>query len=154
MIIRAYQPEDADALAQIFYDAVHIGAASYYTQAQRAAWAPLRPSARVWAARLQGLTTFVAAAPHPAGFMSLRNDGYLDLAFVAPDQQGRGAGSALHAAVLTQARAMDLLMLSVEASLAAHRFFLRRGWQELARQTIERHGQQIENFKMQRPAAE
>jgi putative acetyltransferase len=150
MIIRPYQPEDASALAQIFYDAVHIGTAPYYSEAQRAAWAPLRPSAEVWAARLQGLTTFVALAPQPAGFMSLRSDGYLDLAFVAPDQQGRGTGSALHDAILRHARSLNLQSLSVEASLAAHSFFLHHGWQELTRQTIHRHGEQIENFRMQR----
>lgn len=150
MIIRPYQPEDASALAQIFYDAVHLGTASHYTAAQRRAWAPLRPSAEVWTARLQGLTTFVAATPEPAGFMSLRNDGYLDLAFVAPDQHGRGAGSALHAAILAHARALNLPSLTVEASLAAHRFFLHHGWQDLARQSIARHGEQIENFRMQR----
>lgn len=150
MIIRAYRPEDAAALAQIFYDAVHIGTASYYTAAQRAAWAPICPTAEVWRARLQGLTTFVAADPAPAGFMALRPDGYLDLAFVAPDQQGRGIGSALHDAVLAHARSLTLHSLTVEASLAAHRFFLHHGWQELARQTIPRHGEQIENFRMQR----
>jgi putative acetyltransferase len=150
VIIRPYQPEDAAALAQIFYDAVHYGTASHYTPAQRRAWAPLCPTAEVWAARLQGLTTFVAASPDPAGFMSLRADGYLDLAFVAPDQQGRGAGSALHAAILAHARSLTLDSLTVEASLAAHAFFLRHGWQELARQTISRHGEAIENFRMQR----
>ncbi|MGV8953407.1 MAG: GNAT family N-acetyltransferase [Cypionkella sp.] len=149
MILRAYRPVDADALAQIFYDAVHIGAAPFYSADQLAAWAPLRPSAKTWAARLRGLTTWVALAPQPVGFMSLRADGYLDLAFVAPDQQGRGAATALHTAVLAHARTQNMQQLHVEASLAAHGFFLRRGWQDLGRQTIERHGQQIDNFRMQ-----
>ena len=39
--------------------------------------------AEVWAARLTGLTCFVAGDPQPLGFMALRADGYLDLAFVA-----------------------------------------------------------------------
>ncbi len=150
MIIRAYQPEDADALAQIFFDAVRIGAAAHYSTDQLAAWAPLRPSAQVWSARLEGLTTWVAVTDRPLGFMSMRGDGYLDLAFVAPEQRGRGLGHALHAAVLAEARTRALPRLTVEASLAAHSFFVRLGWQEIARQTLERHGQQIENFRMQR----
>jgi putative acetyltransferase len=150
MIVRAYQPEDANALAQIFFDAVRIGAAGHYSTDQLVAWAPLRPSAQVWAARLEGLTTWVAEAGRPLGFMSMRDDGYLDLAFVAPDQRGKGVGQSLHAAVLAEARARALPRLTVEASLVAHSFFIRLGWQDIARQTIERHGQQIENFRMQR----
>ncbi len=152
--MRACEAQDADALAQIFYDAVRIGAAPFYTPEQLAAWAPLRPSGHVWAARLKGLTTFVGLAPQVAGFMSLRADGYLDLAFVTPDQQGRGLGQALHHAVLTHARAAGLTQLTVEASLAAHRFFSRLGWQEISRQTIHRHGQDIDNFKMRRSTDE
>lgn len=134
MIVRAYQPEDADALAQIFYDAVRIGAAPYYATAQLQAWAPQRPSAAVWTARLTGLICFVACDPQPVGFMALRADGYLDLAFVAPAQQRRGVASLLHQAVLTHAQG----------------FFAGKGWQTLARQSVQRHGQAIENFRMQR----
>ena len=149
MIVRPYQPEDADALAQIFYDAVRIGAAPYYAIAQLQAWAPQRPSAAVWAARLTGLTCFVACDPQPLGFMALRADGYLDLAFVAPAQQRRGAASLLHQAVLTHAQGLGLSQLTTESSLAAHGFFAGQGWQTLARQSVQCHGQAIDNFRMQ-----
>ncbi|WP_333868478.1 GNAT family N-acetyltransferase [Cypionkella sp.] len=150
MIVRAYQPEDADALAQIFYDAVRIGAAPYYATAQLQAWAPQRPSAAVWTARLTGLICFVACDPQPVGFMALRADGYLDLAFVAPAQQRRGVASLLHQAVLTHAQGLGLRLLTTESSLAAQGFFAGKGWQTLARQSVQRHGQAIENFRMQR----
>ncbi len=149
MLIRRYQPGDADALAQIFFDAVRIGAAPKYPPAELAAWAPIRPSAEVWAARLAPLTTFVAEASQPIGFMSLGPQGYLDLAFVAPDQRGQGVADALHAAILAYAQSQSLPRLTTEASRMARPFFLRMGWQELARQSVERGGQQIENFKMQ-----
>jgi putative acetyltransferase len=136
LLIRPYQPGDADALAQIFFDAVRIGAAPKYPAAELAAWAPIRPSAEVWAARLAPLTTFVAEAHQPIGFMSLGANGYLDLAFVAP--------------VLVYAQSQALPLLTTEASRMARPFFLRMGWQDLARQTVERGGQRIENFKMQR----
>jgi putative acetyltransferase len=149
MIIRAYRPDDADALAQIFYDAVRIGAASHYTSAQLAAWAPDRPPAEAWAARLAPLTSFVAVNPAPLGFMSLRSDGYLDLAFVAPDQRGKGVAQALYAAVLAHAQSLHLPRLATAASHLARPFFRRLGWQETAAQVVERHGQQIENFRVQ-----
>jgi putative acetyltransferase len=150
LLIRPYRPGDADALAQIFFDAVRIGAAPKYPAAELAAWAPIRPSAEVWAARLAPLTTFVAEAHQPIGFMSLGPNGYLDLAFVAPEQRGQGVADALHAAVLAYAQSQALPLLTTEASRMARPFFLRMGWQDLARQTVERGGQRIENFKMQR----
>jgi putative acetyltransferase len=153
MIIRPYQPGDADALAQIFFDAVRIGAAPKYTEAELRAWAPVRPAAKVWAARLEGLTTFVAEADAVLGFMSLRNDGYLDLAFVAPDQRGKGVAAGLHAAVLDHARSLGVAQMTTEASRMARPFFLRMGWQEITAQTILRHGQSIENFRMRRDTA-
>ncbi len=149
MIIRPYHVEDADALAQIFFDAVRIGAASKYTEAQLAAWAPTRPPADVWAERLSQLITFVAANPTPLGFMSLRSDGYLDLAFVTPDQRGKGVAQLIYAALLTHAQNLNLLRLTTEASHLARPFFLRLGWQEIAAQVVERRGQRLENFKMQ-----
>ena len=150
MIVKRYQPADADALAQIFYDAVRIGAAPYYAPAQLQAWAPQRPSAEVWAARLTGLTCFVAGDPQPLGFMALRADGYLDLAFVAPAHQRRGVASLLHQAVLAQAQGLALPLLTTESSLAAQAFFLGKGWQMLARQSVKRQGQEIVNFRMER----
>ena len=149
MQIRRYQPADAGALAQIFFDAVRLGAAPKYTAAELAAWAPERPSAAAWAQRLDGLTTVVAESPSGLlGFMSLRSDGYLDLAFVRPDCRGTGVAAALHSEILTEACARHLHRLTTEASRMARPFFLRMGWHLIAAQTVQRNGQSIENFRM------
>lgn len=139
MQIRRYQPADAGALAQIFFDAVRLGAAPKYTAAELAAWAQ----------RLDGLTTVVAESPSGLlGFMSLRSDGYLDLAFVRPDCRGTGVADALHSEILTEACARHLHRLTTEASRMARPFFLRMGWHLIAAQTVQRNGQSIENFRM------
>ena len=150
MQLRPYRPVDADALAQIYFDAVRIGAAPKYSAAALAAWAPERPKAAVWAARLKGLITLVASDTAPIGFMSLCPTGLLDLAYVAPEWRGKGVADALHAAILVQAqaRALNLPALTTEASLMAHPFFLRMGWQMVAAQTAVRNGVSLENFRM------
>ena len=149
--LRPYTPADAGGLARIFHDAIRIGAAAHYTEAERRAWAPVCPSADAWRARLIGLWTLVAHGPDgPSGFMSLRPDGYLDLAFVAPDRAGQGVGSALLHATETHARATAIPRLTTQASLAARGFFLRHGWLETAPQTVERGGVKLRNFRMEK----
>lgn len=151
-MIRRSVPADAGPLAVLFFDAVRIGAAPKYPAEVLAAWAPERPTAEDFAQRLAGLETFVATDDRgAAGFFSVRGDGYLDLAFVRPDCRGTGVADALHAAVLDWARTQALPRLDVEASRMARPFFLRMGWQMIAAQHVERHGQQIENFRMMRP---
>lgn len=146
MIIRIAQPSDTDALAQIFFDAVRIGAAPKYSKAELQAWAPSRPSSENWQARLSGLTVWVAASSAPLGFFALSPDGYLDLAFVAPDQRGKGVADALHAHMM---RETNLSLLTTRASRMARPFFLRMGWQELGAVLTPRNGQSLESFNMQ-----
>ena len=38
--IRPYRPEDRAAAALVFFRAVREGSAAFYTEAERAAWAP------------------------------------------------------------------------------------------------------------------
>lgn len=137
MRIRAYTVADAAALARIFHDAVQIGTAADYTQAQRDDWSAKCPTAEAWENRLIGLTTFVAEdAGVPVGYMSMRDeDGYLDLAFVSPSMIGQGVAYGLYLAVLDHARALGLSQMTVEASAASYRFFKRQGWHETGRKT-------------------
>lgn len=83
--------------------------------------------------------------------MSLRGDGYLDLAFVAPDWRGKGVAKVLHGGILAVARAKGLACLSTEASRMARSFFLRMGWHLIAAQHLPRNGQVLENFRMKLP---
>lgn len=149
MQLRPYRAQDAGALAGVFFDAVRIGAAPRYPVEVLRAWAPERPSAEAWGKRLAELWTVVAEADGaPCGFMSLREDGLLDLAFVAPGWRGRGVADALLAAVLAEARSRALPGLHTEASRMARPFFLRHGWTLDAAQEVERGGVRIENFRM------
>ena len=149
LTIRAYEPQDAAALARIFYHAVHVGTANYYTVQQRRAWAPQQPDAATWVRRLDGLITRVAVEGDAAlGFMSARADGYLDLAFVDPNHACRGVGRAVLASLESEMRENGVALLTTEASLAARGFFLRRGWCDLAQQTVVKNGVSLSNWCM------
>lgn len=151
--IRPYAPQDADALFCVFYRAVHEGAAAHYSTRQRQAWAPeTRPSPR-WQAKLGDQITMVgetSGTEGPQGFMTLGHDGFLDFAFVLPEQRRSGLAHALHDRILNEARLRGIARLETEASHLARRFFLKCGWCERAAQQVERGGVMLENFKMDR----
>ncbi|GIT90341.1 hypothetical protein JANAI62_01760 [Jannaschia pagri] len=131
--VRTARPADMPALAEIFWAAVQRGAAPHYTQAQRDAWLPRALTAEEMAQRVAGQLVLVAEDHgQVAGFMSLRADGYLDLAYVLPEMRGTGLAGMLLAVVENQAYAAKLDRLSTRASALACPFFARHGWQVVA----------------------
>jgi putative acetyltransferase len=148
--IRRFAEEDAAATAQIFYHAIHRGARDFYTIEQRRAWAPKAPDTPAWAERLGAQTTLVAERRCTLlGFMTLKPDGCLDLAYVAPEEIGMGVAKALYDSILDDAKQFGLERLYSEASPLARRFFERQGWTVIKPQTDFRNGVALENFLME-----
>lgn len=152
--IRPLAPGDPPALHAIFFRAVREGAAAAYSDAQRAAWAADPEMPADWPRRLADQVTVVAeAAGRPIGFMTLGRDGHLDLAYVLPEAMGTGVAAALHDRLLAEAEKLGLARLDTEASHLARRFFARQGWTVIAEQQIERRGQTLTNFRMEKRLA-
>ena len=146
--IRSFVAEDAPALARIYHRAVQEGAAPKYSGAQRHAWSPAPPTGADWAKRLGAADTLVAERDgQPVGFMS-RVGAELDLAFVLPEERGRGTADALCEMLETRACADGIVALTTHASLMAEPFLARRGWQVTDRETVERHGVQLQRAAM------
>ncbi|MEL6915712.1 MAG: GNAT family N-acetyltransferase [Pseudomonadota bacterium] len=149
MWIRRFVPADAAGCAEVFYRAVHEGAAAHYSEAQRRAWAPAVPKAQAFAERLGGQHCFVAdAEPAIEGFMSLTDRGYLDMAFVAPERRGTGLADQLLSAMMNVAHLRGLRSLHVDASRLAQPFFARHGWQVGEAETVSRGGISIPRAAM------
>jgi putative acetyltransferase len=147
--IRPYRPDDRGAVAGVYYRAVREGAAAFYDEAQREAWAPRDTPDLTRPDKLLGQWCWVAeAGGKVTGFMSLCADGYLDMAFVIPEVMGRGHAALLYDALLAKARAEGLARLSVHASHLARRFLARRGWQVDEVQMHPANGQVFERFAM------
>ena len=150
IIVRPFVETDAEGLASLFYAAVHIGAADYYNEEQRNAWAPDVPEPGAWLKRLQSQFVLVAAtAETHLGFMTLQPDGYIDLAFVAPDQIGNGVAWRLYEDILAEARSLGIGRLYSHASLAARPFFQRQGWAVTNEQTVMIEDVALVNFVME-----
>jgi len=148
--IRRFQDQDAAASAQLFLEAVQTGARDAYTQEQRNAWAPSIPDISDWQTRLK--TQFSLMAYHDdqlLGFMTLTDNGVIDLAFVSPAAMGKGVAGELYNAILKQARIRQFTQLQTHASHMARRFFEKRNWVIIQQQTVVRNDVELTNFLME-----
>ena len=149
--LRPYRPADCPALAKLFTETVHTVCAADYTPAELDAWAPPEgPDLAAWDASFQAHCSWIAEiGGRIAGFGDIDPaSGYLDRLYVGRDFQRRGAASAL-CDVLE--RACPTRPIVTHASRTARGFFARRGYRLLRAQRVERRGQLLENFVMEKP---
>lgn len=140
--LRPYRPEDRAAMALVFYRAVREGAAAFYSEAERAAWAPSPEPNWNKPDKLVDQYCLVAEdAGRMTGFFSMDDTGYLDMAFVLPEVMGTGTAAALYDGLMTWARARGLRRCTVRAAEQSRRFLARRGWVETGRERLEDGGQ-------------
>ncbi|MDU9002616.1 GNAT family N-acetyltransferase [Sedimentitalea todarodis] len=149
--VRPYVAADCAGCWHVFFDAVQTGARHHYSQAQRDAWCASVPAPTLEnCARLGDALTCVAHRGETViGFMTLERNGHLDMAFVTPDDMGRGVAGALHESVLQSARAHGLGHLTADASHLARKFLARHGWHEIEAETVMRAGVPLERFRME-----
>jgi putative acetyltransferase len=153
MLIRPFEPADADALATLFHASVHEAAIRDYSPEQVAAWSPATPESESYLRRAQGRTVLVAVNDEgrPIGYGDLEPDGHIDHLYCHPDIVGSGVGSAICAAIEAVARKAGIAMLFVEASEGARRLFERRGFCLDARNDFTIDGVAIHNYRMSKP---
>lgn len=137
-------------IAEVWHDAVRKGA-SDYTPAQRAAWSPAPMTAAEVAARLAEQTVMVAVEHRTiVGVMTLRRDGYVDLAYVRASHQGRGLFRRLYTPLEAEAKACSRAVLRTHASLMARRAFEAVGFEVVKSETVELRGQHFDRFEMKK----
>ena len=157
MRVRAFRPGDEAELAQIFFSAVHEVASTHYSPRQVKAWAPEMPSAEQVAVRAaDGRAVFVAVdeQDRPLAYGDLKPDGHIDHLYCRPASAGAGVAAAVYEAIEAAARQSRIGLLFVEASEPARRFFLKRGFEMVARRDFELDGVPIHNFRMEKRLGE
>ena len=153
MIVRAFKPGDAPALAQIFYRAIHEIARAHYSQQQVNAWAPAVPASERFVARGRDgriLLVAVGESEEPLAYGDVEPDGHIDHLFCKPEAAGSGVAATLYGELEAAARRRGIARLYVEASEPAQRFFLKRGFTTLERNDFELNGVAIHNFRMEK----
>lgn len=148
--IRRASPRDFGALGEVFHAAVRDGAGQY-SEAQRAAWSPAPRAGGAWGAQLEGQAVWLAETAGAAlGFLTLRPDGYIDLAYIRAEAQGRGLFRRLYDEAETEARRLALSRLWTDASLHAKGPFESVGFAIIQPETVTRGGETFQRFRMEK----
>ncbi len=155
MELRPYQPQDLDAILELFYETVHTINRQDYSPCQLDAWAPMHPDRDRWAQSLAAHCTVVAVEGGTvAGFADLASDGYFDRLFVHKDFQRRGIATALAGWIEGKAREFSLSSIRTEASITARPFFEKQGYRVVQKQQKPHNGQVFVNFVMEKRLGE
>ena len=150
MLVRTFEPSDADALATLFHASVREVGIRDYSLEQVVAWSPSKPDPAKYRHRAERRMFFVAekGAGGLIGYADLDLDGHIDHLYCRPDAVGIGVGSALYAAIENAAKERGFAVLFVEASVAARRLFERQGFNVEARNDFCVNGVAIHNYRM------
>jgi putative acetyltransferase len=151
MNIRPYLSADVSAVIAVYTASIRSLGAPFYSPEQLCAWAPTRPDVARWQERLASLRTLVADQDGElAGFLSYRQDGYLDLLFTHPAFVRRGVATQLYLRAESAWRSAGLSRAVTHASLAARPFFDRQGFQVDAEESVECRGEFLRRFAMRK----
>ncbi len=153
MRIRAFRDEDAQALADLFHASVREAGIRDYTLEQVQAWSPAPPDPARYVQRGLEDRTFLVAIDddgEPIAYGDLKADGHIDYLYCRPDFVGTGVASALYDELEVAARARGLSRISVNASEAARRLFLKKGFSVVQRNDLVRMGVVIHNYSMEK----
>ncbi len=150
--IRKYQPEDVKALAQIYYNTIHLINSEHYTKEQRYAWAPEDGLKRVgWKPKFEKTQPWVALDGEAiVGFAEFEPNGHIDCFYCHHEWQGKGVGTALMNKIFEEAQEKGINCLFTEVSITAKPFFTAKGFETICEQTVNLRGQNLINYKMEK----
>jgi putative acetyltransferase len=146
---RPYELTDLPGIIAVYTASIHGLAAPFYSPEELAAWAPATHDTARWQQRLGRVHTVVAECEGVlAGFVSYRDDGYLDLLFTHPTFARRGVATRLCLRVEAALRAVGASKIFTHASLAARPFFDRQGFNVDGEEAVECRGSYLRRFAM------
>ena len=149
MLIRLFQKQDSDQIAQLFHDTVREVNIHDYSTAQVNAWAPDDLHIPEWSESCAKKFTYVAEEEGEIiGFGQLEANGHIDCFFCHKDYQRCGVGTRLYRAIEAKALELRIERLFVEASITARAFFKNRGFTVVKEQQVMIRGKNFTNFAM------
>lgn len=173
--VRPFVINDVTELAQVFHLSIKQGAASHYSEQERAVWSPNLRSDEVWLERLSGTLTWVAEANQRIiGFINLKKpsdlngDSHIDIEqatagfltqaevdclFTHPEFVGMGVAKALYLELEKKALTLGVKQLAVQASYLAKPVFERFAFQTIKQNSHNKGDQVLVNFSMVKPLA-
>ena len=141
MLIRLFQEQDSEQIAQLFHDTIREVNIRDYLPAQVQAWAPVDLYFTDWTEDCSSNFTYVAEEENKIiGFAQLETDGHIDCFFCHKDYQRCGVGTRLYRAIEAKALELKIERLFVEVSITARAFFKSRGFSVVKEQQVTCRG--------------
>jgi len=154
MLIRLFQKQDSDQIAQLFHATIREVNIRDYSPAQVQAWAPDDLYFTNWTENCTSNFTYVAEEEGKIiGFAQLETNGHIDCFFCHKDYQRCGVGTRLYRAIEAKALELKIERLFVEVSITARAFFKSRGFSVIKEQQVTCRGEKLTNFVMEKSLA-
>jgi putative acetyltransferase len=154
MNIRQYQVSDAEAIAEVYRDAViHIGC-DFYSPAQIKIWSSFPENIEEFRQSLkQGLTLIAIEVKNISAFGQLYPDDRIAFLYTAKQYACKGYATAIYQRLEQTAIAKGVKFLKTEASRVSQFFFLKQGFAMIEPEIVVRQDREFERFKMQKKIA-
>ena len=150
--VKPYSPLYATEICDLFHSTIHAIDTDIYSKAEQEAWCPTPPDYQMWLKRLDNTQPWMAIfGSRLAGFIELKDDGYIDCFYVHPDFQKRGIARKLYDHVVDLAHQKKFSQLSVDASKVAMPIFKKWGFKIKRVNKISRKNQVLINYHMYKP---
>jgi len=156
MQIRRYKAQDTDTLAAIYHDTIHNINKNDYTPEELEAWAPTleytEEKRQKDTERWRRINPFVVVADSdvPLGFAELEEEGYINCFYVRHDSIGKGAGSMLLAACISEAKRLGYGRVFASVSITARPFFLKQGFRVVKPELSDVRGLMMKFYEMEK----
>ena len=151
MSIRRYESRDCNDIINLFYNTVHTINSKDYTKDELEAWAPKDLDLSLWdKSFLKNYTIVFILDNTIVGFGDITEDGYLDRLYVHKDYQRRGIAKEIVDNLECYVEKLGANIITTEASITAKPFFEKMGYKIIKEQQVERRGQYLTNYIMQK----
>ncbi|MDP5337978.1 MAG: GNAT family N-acetyltransferase [Nodularia sp. (in: cyanobacteria)] len=151
MKVRKYEIGDTTEIIQLFYDTIQGVNIRDYTKEQIDAWTSVNMDVEVWMNSLKSKFTYVAEEDGKIlGFGELEANGHIDRFYCHKDFQSQGVGTKILEQIELTARGLEIEKLFLEASITAKPFFASQNFMVVKKQEVERRGQKLINFVMEK----
>lgn len=151
MILRAYTPSDAEALAEIYRDAVRGIGPQAYTEEQVTMWALYPDDLEEFRVRMsRGLTLVAEERGKAVAFGQLEPNDHLAFIYCSTAYSRRGIASVIYSALEAHAFERGVTLIHTEASRISRPFFEKRGFATVEVERVLRFGVEFERFRMQK----
>ncbi|WP_032123101.1 GNAT family N-acetyltransferase [Clostridium amazonitimonense] len=151
MNIRIYRSEDCKEIIELFYNTVHSVNTKDYNQDQLDVWAPKDIDISQWDKSLsEHYSVVIEEDKVIIGFGDLDTKGYLDRLFIHKDYQGVGIATMIVNEIEKYAKENKIEIITTHSSITAKSFFEKQGYKVVKEQLVERKGQYLTNFIMEK----